>query len=60
MNVEKNIEDKTLAEAKAEFRYWDDKVQSAPYWGASLAAADEFRRAAKKRIEFLQAKGDRR
>jgi hypothetical protein len=33
-----------------EWDYWDNKIRDATSWGASLAAADEFRRACEGEI----------
>jgi len=47
------IRDMTLTQARAEFDFWDAKVDSAP--SPSLAArAYEFRREAAKRITLLE------
>lgn len=35
----------------AEYRTWDHKIREATSWGAALAAADSFRRSARRVLE---------
>lgn len=48
----KAIRDLTDEELVAEWKYWDEKIRSATGWGASLAAADEFRRQCESQIRL--------
>lgn len=38
-------QEQTLEQLRLEYEYWDRKVSEATGWGASLKAADDFRRA---------------
>lgn len=43
---EKPLADMSVAELREEHRHWDDIVRNATQWGAALAEADKFRKAA--------------
>jgi len=50
MTSNKSLKDMTDEELKNELHYWDGEVANATAWGASIAAADEFRRNIKSEI----------
>lgn len=52
----KAFKDMTLQELHNEVGYWNDVITSATSWGASLAAADEFRTDAMREIERRKAR----
>lgn len=45
------LRNKTDTGLLAEWQHWEDKINSAKGWGASITAADEFRRDCRREIE---------
>lgn len=48
--MNKSLKDMTDTELSHELDAWESRIQNADSWGASLAAADEFRKAVKREI----------
>lgn len=53
--ADKPFADMTADELAEQWRYWDRIIARAPGWGASLAAADDFRSACEMHLRRLGA-----
>lgn len=53
--ADKLFDQMTLPELRAEYERWNERVEAAASWGASLVAANSFRAALRRMIDRREA-----